>query len=272
MWLKEKAEFDRITILRGQTKQHCVTADNETQSPARSQPKFYFDITKSIWIPSKLTDWVLLLSFKRRERELPRTGNKAGERPVWFWHRECVFCGKGGVGGDDGVGGAGVSSFDSFMPLWHKRYVLSTALPRQQLQSKEIFFFFLLICTPTIFLLLFLLLSHPFSHSSHFLSSTLVRFLFSPSLFFPSLWLVQTWFLEFWVGNVQVCVSTHTFTLRAAAVAVQATMSLKKRLSFKRTWNFGSVSKLWLSNQASFLLWSWGTPFVKSAVFLIIFP
>lgn len=57
--------------------------------------------------------------------------------------------------------------------------------------------------------------------------------------------LVQTRFAEFWVGNVQVCICTHTqrICLSAAGEAGQGTMSLKKRLSFKRTWIFSPVSK-----------------------------
>lgn len=40
-------------------------------------------------------------------------------------------------------------------------------------------------------------------------------------------------------------------------------MSLKKRLSFKRTWNFNTVSKLRLASEPPL------PPFVQSAVFLL---
>lgn len=57
-----------------------------------------------------------------------------------------------------------------------------------------------------------------------------------------------------WVGSVQVCTHTHTHThigLPAGAPG-QRTMSLKKRLSFKKTWY--TVSKLcFLPNKFSYL-------------------
>ena len=66
---------------------------------------------------------------------------------------------------------------------------------------------------------------------------------------------------------------THTYIicLCAAGGADEGTMSLKKRLSFKRTWNFNTVSKLWFAEQVSSYsaAWSRETPFVQSAVFLI---
>lgn len=70
----------------------------------------------------------------------------------------------------------------------------------------------------------------------------------------------------FWVGNTQVCAGalTHTYTqahthrdthtqpvcVLLAEQQSSGTMSLKKRLSFKRTWNFNTVSKV-LSDASS---------------------
>lgn len=70
-------------------------------------------------------------------------------------------------------------------------------------------------------------------------------------------------FFSFRVGNIQVCVRTHRLPVCCCCCwRLSRTMSLKKRLSFKRTWNFNTVSG---RGSAS-------SPFVLSAVFLVNLP
>jgi len=142
------------------------------------------------------------------------------------------------------------------MPMWQRLYVLSGALPWQQPRRKEIFLSSI---------------SAP-SFSSFCLVPCQISSSFSlPPPSFPLSSTCSDMVCRF-LGGECSGMRSHTHNLSVCFWCSRlGNNESQKRLSFKRNWNFNTVSKLWFAERASSVL-SGETPLVHSAAFLINLP
>lgn len=196
-------------------------------------------------------NWLGISSLFHVKRECPNWKQKTRERPMWFWHGECAFfcegnkggrlihlipschCGRGCMYCRAGCHGNSCGVRKSFFPPSHP------PPPPPPLLS--------------------------FCPVPCQLSASL-----SPSFSFPLSDLYRHGLQSFGWGMFRYAFAhTHIICLCAAGIADQGTMSLKKRLSFKRTWNFNTVSKLRFAERASSSssVWSRGDSFCSVSCF-----